>query len=462
MSETQRTSAFAVLKIRDFRNFFIARTCMVIGVNILGTAVGWQVYELTNDAFALGKIGLAEFLPFLVVTLVGGYIADIFDRRKIILTCVALYSLCAFALYLLSTKFSYLIDSQGVIAIFILVGLIGLVRGFFGPAQSSFSSQLIPPELFTNATTWSSMGWQLSAVLGPAIGGLLCAVSHGAWSSYLLAAILAVVGLVFFMTVASRHEETENDKKAQNTEGSFSELKIKNEELKVGENRQIANEKTMKTSHFDEFMTSIKIGLNFVFKNEVILGALALDMFAVLFGGAVALLPAFAKDVLAVGPEGFGALRAAPAVGAVIMAGILAYNPPTHNAGKKLLIAVAGFGICTILFAISDNFYFSLIMLAGTGFFDMISMVIRGTIVQLFTPNEMRGRVSAVNSLFIGSSNELGAFESGAAARLMGLIPSVIFGGTMTLLTVAFAWLRAPKLRSLDLKNSENLAVNVK
>jgi MFS family permease len=435
MTQTQQSSPFEVLKIRDFRNFFIARTCMVLGVNILGTAVGWQVYEITKDAFSLGMIGLAEFLPFLVVTLLGGYIADIFDRLKIILTCVFLYTLCALGLYFLTTKFSFILDSQGVISIFILVGLIGLVRGFFGPAQSSFSAQLIPIHLFTNAATWSSMGWQIAAVGGPAIGGLLCAISKGASSSYLTAACLAVVGLGLFFSIDSRHAATELDKKrgenAQDTEG-----------WQNGE----------KTNHFANLFTSVKLGLDFVFKNQILLGALALDMFAVLFGGAVALLPAFAKDVLAVGPEGFGALRAAPAIGAVLMASILAYYPPVKNAGKLLLIAVAGFGICTILFAVSTNFYLSLLLLAGTGFFDTVSMVIRGTIVQLFTPNEMRGRVSAVNSLFIGSSNELGAFESGAAARLMGLVPSVIFGGTMTLVIVAFAWLRAPILRGLDLR----------
>jgi MFS family permease len=431
MTQTQQSSPFAVLKIRDFRNFFIARTCMVLGVNILGTAVGWQVYEITKDAFSLGMIGLAEFLPFLVVTLLGGYVADIFDRRKIILTCVFLYSLCALGLYFLTTKFSFILDSQGVISIFVLVGLIGLVRGFFGPAQSSFSSQLIPNELFTNAATWSSMGWQIAAVGGPAVGGLLCAVSKGASSSYLTAACLAIIGLGLFFSIDSRHEPKSDTQNAENTEGG-----------------QVAE----KTNHLTNLFTSVKLGLDFVFKNQIILGALALDMFAVLFGGAVALLPAFAKDVLAVGPEGFGALRAAPAVGAVIMAGILAFYPPVKNAGKLLLVAVAGFGICTILFAVSTNFYLSLLLLAGTGFFDTVSMVIRSTIVQLFTPNEMRGRVSAVNSLFIGSSNELGAFESGAAARLMGLVPSVIFGGTMTLVVVAFAWLRAPILRGLDLR----------
>ena len=418
------SSPFAALKIRDYRHFFIARTSMVMGVNIVGTAVGWQVYEITKDAFSLGLIGLAEFVPFLIVTLLGGYVADIFDRRKIILTCVALYAVCTFGLYILSTKFAYIVENQGVVPIFVLIGAIGLVRGFFGPAQSAFASQLIPQEVFTNAATWTTMGWQLSAVGGPAIGGLLCAVSKGAWSSYLVAVILAVVGLLFFLTIESRHiKPVEMASKPVDTEGS----------------------------KLNDFFLSVKLGLNFVFKNQIILGALALDMFAVLFGGAVALLPAFAKDVLAVGPEGFGALRAAPAVGAVIMAGILAYNPPTKNAGKWLLASVAGFGICTILFAVSTNFYFSLLMLAGTGFFDNVSMVIRGTIVQLFTPNAMRGRVSAVNSLFIGSSNELGAFESGAAARLMGLVPSVVFGGVMTLVTVTTAWLRAPKLKNLDL-----------
>jgi MFS family permease len=441
MTQTHKSSPFAVLKIRDFRNFFIARTCMVLGVNILGTAVGWQVYEITKDAFSLGMIGLAEFLPFLVVTLLGGYVADIFDRRKIILTCVFLYSLCALGLYFLTTKFSFILDSQGVISIFVLVGLIGLVRGFFGPAQSSFSSQLIPNELFTNAATWSSMGWQIAAVGGPAIGGLLCAISKGASSSYLTAACLAIIGLGLFFSIDSRHVAPEMTENAENTDLSSG----------THEGGQVAE----KTNHFTNLFTSVKLGLDFVFKNQIILGALALDMFAVLFGGAVALLPAFAKDVLAVGPEGFGALRAAPAVGAVTMAGILAYYPPVKNAGKLLLIAVAGFGICTILFAVSTNFYLSLLLLAGTGFFDTVSMVIRGTIVQLFTPNEMRGRVSAVNSLFIGSSNELGAFESGAAARLMGLVPSVIFGGTMTLVVVVTAWLRAPILRGLDLRTKE-------
>ena len=242
------SSPFAALKIRDYRHFFIARTSMVMGVNIVGTAVGWQVYEITKDAFSLGMIGLAEFVPFLIVTLLGGYVADIFDRRKIILTCVALYSVCTLGLYLLSSDFSYIVDNQGVVPIFVLIGAIGLVRGFFGPAQSAFASQLIPQEVFTNAATWTTMGWQLSAVGGPAIGGLLCAFSKGAWSSYLVAVILAVIGLLFFLTIESRHEKpVKIASKPVDTEGS----------------------------KLNDFLLSVKLGLNFVFKNQIILGALA-------------------------------------------------------------------------------------------------------------------------------------------------------------------------------------------
>jgi MFS family permease len=263
------------------------------------------------------------------------------------------------------------------------------------------------------------MSWHLSSIGGPAIGGLLYGFTKGPWTSYAIVTALALVGLGFLFTIESRHVEKKNE---PNTEG------VKKE----------------------GFFDSVGVGMDFVFKNEIILGSLALDMFAVLFGGAVVLLPAFAKDVLQLGPEGLGIMRAAPAVGALLMAVILVNFPLKGNAGKILLFAVAGFGVCTILFAMSTNFWFSLLMLAGTGFFDNVSMVIRGTVIQLFTPNEMRGRVSAVNSLFIGSSNELGAFESGVAAKFMGLVPSVIFGGMMTLLVVGITWVKAPKLKDLD------------
>ena len=412
-----QTSAFDVLKIRDFRHYIIGRTTFTFGINIVGTAVGWQIYELTKDALSLGLIGLAEFIPFLIVTLVGGYVADIFDRRRIILTCMTLYGLCAVGLYLLTSNFSYIIQNQGVTPIYFVIGLTGLVRGFLSPAQSAFAAQLVPKALYANAATWSTMSWHVSAVGGPAIGGILCALSKGAWSSFVAASVLSALGFLFISTIASRHERA-------HTEGARGE----------------------------GLVTSVTNGLGFVFKNQIILGSIALDMFAVLFGGAVAMLPAFAKDILNVGAEGFGILRAAPAAGAVLMAAILTTRPPVKNTGKLLLGAVAAFGICTILFAVSKSFWFSVVMLAGTGFFDNISMVIRGTVMQMFVPNDMRGRVSSVNAIFIGSSNELGAFESGVAARLLGLVPSVIFGGAMTLLVVGTTWLRAPKLRDLDLR----------
>jgi MFS family permease len=416
MTQTRQSGAYEVLKIKDYRSYIFARTAITFGVNILGTVVGWQVYEHTQDAFSLGLIGLAEFIPFLIVTLVGGYIADILDRKKIIQTCVFLYSICALLLYFLSANFSYIIENQGVTPIYFIISLTGLVRGFLGPAQTAFAAQLVPPQLYANAATWSTMSWHVSSIGGPAVGGLLYGFTKGAKTSYLLVAILALIGFAFIYFIKSRHE-------VNNTEG------VKRE----------------------GFFDSVKVGMHFVLKNQILLGALALDMFAVLFGGAVALLPAFAKDILHAGPEGLGILRASPAVGAVLMAVILVYYPPIKSAGKLLLFSVAGFGICTILFAISKNIWFSALMLAGTGFFDNVSMVIRGTVLQLFTPNEMRGRVSSVNSIFIGSSNELGAFESGAAAKLMGLTPSVVFGGIMTLIVVSITWLRAPKLRELDL-----------
>jgi MFS family permease len=425
-----QSSAYEVIKIKDYRSYIIARTFITFGVNILGTVVGWQVYAHTQDTFSLGLIGLAEFIPFLFVTLVGGYIADIIDRKKIMQTCVFLYAACAFVLYMLSTNFAYIIDSQGVMPIYFIIGLTGLVRGFLGPAQTAFAAQLVPAHLYASAATWSTMSWHISSIGGPAIGGLLYGFTKGSSTSYATVTVLTLIGLGFIFSITSRHIAH----KAKNTEGDNSKLLNTplNEVKKEG------------------FFDNVGVGLNFVFKNQIILSSLALDMFAVLFGGAVALLPAFAKDVLQFGPEGLGIMRAAPAIGALLMGIILVYYPLKSHSGKILLWAVAGFGICTILFALSTNFWFSLLMLAGTGFFDNVSMVIRGTVIQLFTPNEMRGRVSAVNSLFIGSSNELGAFESGLAAKYMGLVPSVVFGGTMTLIVVAITWFKAPKLRNLD------------
>jgi MFS family permease len=422
MSQIKQSSAYDVLKIPDFRNYIIARTFMTLGFNMLATVVAWQVFEIVfkqsgekSANYALGLIGLSEFIPFIIVTLIGGYVADVLDRKKIVKTGIFFYILSALSLFYLSTKGHYLIEQWGVLPIYGIIACTGLMRGFLGPAHSAYQAQLIPKELFGNAATWSTMSWHIGSVGGPAIGGLIYGVTHSPSIVYVIVAglELACLLLFFFMKTPSSRPSNEQPK-----EGLFK---------------------------------SVQSGLQFVFRNPMLLGALSLDMFAVLFGGAVAMLPSFAKLILQAGPEGLGFLRAAPAIGAIIMAAILAHYPITKHAGKILLASVAGFGICTLFFAFSTNFYFSLLMLAGTGFFDDASMVIRGTIVQLFTPDEMRGRVSSVNSLFIGSSNELGAFESGFAAKHMGLVPSVVFGGMMTLLVVVITWFTAPKMKDLDL-----------
>jgi len=278
-------------------------------------------------------------------------------------------------------------------------------------------AQLVPKELYPNSSTWNSLIWHIAAVSGPAIGGLIYGY-FGVGSAYL--GVLAVYSLsfIFFAYTKSRPKPINTDS--------------------------------------DNIYKSLKEGLKFVFKNQIILSSMALDMFAVLFGGAVAMLPVFASEILKVGPEGLGLLRAAPATGAVIMSFTLAHRPPLTNTGKKLMYAIAGFGLCIICFALSENFYLSLFILFLSGILDNVSVVIRQTIMQLYTPDAMRGRVASVNSIFIGSSNEIGAFESGAAAKIMGLVPSVIFGGSMTLLIVYITSRLAPKLKKLEFNKSDN------
>jgi MFS family permease len=402
-----------LFQIRDFKYYIIARTCFTFGINMLGTVVAWQVYEITKDAYSLGLIGLFEFIPYLLLSLFGGYMADIFDRKKIMQTCLFAYSLCALSLLLLSTNTNSLFSNYGVMPIYTVIFFTGLIRGFLGPAQNSFMSQLIPEKLYAHSATYNAMSYQIGAVGGPAIGGLLYYYYNGANIPYLVVFILALIALLLILTIKSYHSPI-----AKKRENIF---------------------------------ISIREGLTYVTSNQILFGSLTLDMFAVLFGGAVAMIPAFTDKILGGGALANGILRTAPAVGSLVMAVIMTYYPPKKNAGKLFLMAVAAFGICTILFGISQNYTLSYILLAGTGFFDNISMVVRGTIMQLYVPNEMRGRVNAVSGIFIGSSNELGSFESGLAARIMGLSTSVVFGGIMTLLTVGVTGWRAPKLRDLEL-----------
>jgi MFS family permease len=375
--------------------------------------VGWQVYDLTHDPFSLGLIGLSEAIPFLIVALFAGHVADLFNRKLIISITATVYVLSAFVLLYMSYIMPTLYITSGVLPLYIVIAITGLARAFFYPAQTAYLAQIVPRNLYANSSTWNSTVWHIAAVSGPAAGGLMYGFA-GIHAAFICVVFFSAISLIFFFTSKSIALPVRNTK-----EGIF---------------------------------TSLSTGIKFVYNNQVLLGALALDMFAVLFGGAVALLPVFASEVLHTGPQGLGFLRAAPAVGAVLMAMILAYYPPIHRSGIKLLWAVGGFGACIIFFALSGNFWLSLALLALSGMFDNVSVIIRGTILQMYTPDEMRGRVASVNSLFVGSSNELGSFESGLAAKLMGLIPSVVFGGAMTVSIVLATARFAPKLRKMEIK----------
>jgi MFS family permease len=404
--------AYAVLRIKDFRMFILARFLLTFGIQMQSVIVGWQVYKITHDPFSLGLIGLAEAIPFLSVALFAGHVADSMNRRRIILVTVIAYLFGAIALLLLSLQLKNTVWSSGVFAIYAVIFATGFARGFFYPAQSAFMAQIVPRELYPNSSTWNSTIWHIAAVSGPAFGGLIYGFA-GIVVAYATVIGFVILSFIFFIQMRNRP------------------LPLR--EIKEG------------------LLESLSAGIKFVFGNQILLGALTLDMFAVLFGGAVAMLPVFAAEVLNAGPQGLGFLRAAPAAGAVLMALVLAYRPPLRHAGVNLLVAVAGFGCSIILFAISRNFYFSLAMLAMSGMFDNVSVIIRSTIIQLYTPDNMRGRVASVNSIFIGSSNEIGSFESGLAAKLLGLVPSVIFGGTMTLIIAAATGRFSPKLRKLNL-----------
>lgn len=408
----QNKDAYAALRIRDFRLFVYARILLTMAVQMQSVVVGWQVYNITRDPLSLGLIGLSEAIPFFCVALFAGHVADIMSRKKIILIANIIYFICAVLLFMVTTSLHYFLDIYSALPIYLITIITGLARGFVFPAQAAFSAQLVPKELYGNAATWNSVAWQTAEISGPAIGGLVCGF-YSMGAAYFTVMVLSITGIISL---------------------TFIKKKPVPEKLKT-----------------ETIFESLSAGVKFVFSNQVILSAISLDMFAVFFGGAICVLPVFADQILHTGAKGLGFLRAAPAVGAVIMSVAQAYFPPFKNAGRNLLIGVAGFGITIILFALTTNFYIALFVLMLGGMFDNISVVIRGTIIQIFTPDEMRGRVSAVNSIFIGSSNELGSFESGLAAKIMGLIPSVIFGGSMTLAVVAAVRKFAPKLRKLSL-----------
>ncbi|MBN1198202.1 MAG: MFS transporter [Bacteroidales bacterium] len=409
----EKHDAYAVLKVRDFRLFISYRFFITIAFQMQGLIVGWQMYELTHDPLALGLIGLAEALPFISVALYSGHVADKYNRQRIISWFSLLFLIGTLLLLAFSFKSLMVVLSLGVIPIYFVVALTGIVRAFLYPSTIALMAQLVPRHLYTNSSTWNSTVWHVAAISGPALGGLIYGF-FGVQVAYLVVVSFVILALCLLFFVK----------------------KYKNPEILLTET----------------IRQRLSSGLKFVFRNQILLGTMSLDMFAVLFGGAVAMLPIFAAEVLFVGPQGLGFLRAAPMVGAVMMSLILAYRPPAAGAGKWLFISVAGFGLSIICFAISKNFYLSLFLLFLSGLFDNISVIIRATTLQLLTPDEMRGRVASVNSIFIGSSNEIGSFESGLAAKIMGLIPSVIFGGSMTLVVVGVIAKKAPLLRKLNLR----------
>jgi len=376
--------------------------------------IEWEVYNLTKDPLSLGLIGLAEVIPAVSMALFAGHIVDQKEKKKLFVLAISAFLMIAVGYYFITSDYVYSTFSSNhiLIGIYSLVFLGGFVRAFFGPIIFSLVALIVPKKIYPNAATWSSSTWQLAAVIGPAFAGF----SIG-WIGVntSMACVLVSISLALILTIFIKKKPILNPK--------------------IGE----------------PILQSLKAGLSFVYRTKAILVAITLDMVAVLFGGAIALLPIYAQDILEVGSEGFGVLRAAPAIGSVVIMFASAYIPLTKNAGKKLLIAIFVFGLSIIAFGVSSIFWLSVFALFIYGVTDGVSMIIRQTILQLRTPDEVRGRVASVNSIFIGSSNELGAFESGVAAKLIGTVPAVVFGGVMTILTVGFTALKFPKFTRLDL-----------
>ena len=409
-----KTDPYAALRIKEFNIFLLVRFLLVFGWSMQFIVIEWQVYSLTKDPLSLGIIGLMEIIPAFTMALFAGHIVDQKEKRNLLATCIAAFSLISFGLFMLT--WDKIVDDWGsksiLYSIYALVFFGGFLRSFFGPTIFSLVALIVPKKVYPNAATWNSSTWQMAGVLGPALGGFTIGWIGVHWS---LCIIFGLILMSFFILLQIKRKPILNPK--------------------IGE----------------PVIDSLKEGLRFVFKTKAILGAMTLDMVAVLFGGAIALLPVFAQDILKVGSEGFGVLRAAPAVGAFITMLITAYIPISKNAGMKLLVAIFGFGVCIIVFGISNIFWVSAIALFFSGMTDGVSMVIRQTIFQIKTPDHMRGRVSSVNSMFVGSSNELGAFESGVTAKFFGAVTAVVFGGTMTLITVVATGLASPSFRKLDL-----------
>ncbi len=403
-----RRDPYAALRYKDFRLLLTGRVITSFSSEMLSFAIGWELWLRTRSALALGMVGLAQVVPVLLLSLLAGHVADQYNRKRIVLITEAVLGLCALGLAAIS-----FFQGSVYLVYLCLVG-IGTARAFNDPASSTLLPETIPPALFSSAATWNSSSWQFASIVGPAAAGIWVAFSNSVTGIYVFAAAGAVVFSILLTMIQGRH---------------------------------------LPLAQKSDTLESLAEGLRFIRDTKVILAAITLDMFAVLFGGAVALLPIYATDILKVGATGLGILRAAPSIGALVMAFTMAHLPAMKHAGRTLLLAVTGFGLATIVFGLSTTFWISVAMLAVLGGLDNVSVVIRGTLLLTFTPDEMRGRISSVNSIFIGMSNELGGFESGVAAALLGPILAVVAGGIGTLivvLAVSRFWPEMRRLKSLD------------
>ncbi len=407
--------AFAALRYPQFVNLITGNSLVTVASLMQEVVIGYELYRITHDPLSLGLIGLAEALPYISVALFGGHFADRYDKRTIMKLSLGVIVACSLALLwvLIPSHRAQIPQNTMLLYTYSIISVIGLARGFYSPAASSLKAFLTPREVYSNAATWSSTFWQTGAITGPGIAGFLYAYLGLANTLWI---VVAVFGLSFLMLSFIQKQPTPETPEAKT-----------------------------------DLLTSIREGIQFVYQNKIIFYSISLDLAAVLFGGVIAILPVFAEDILKVGPEGLGVLRAAPSVGAVLTILMTAYFPPTRHAWRNMLIAVAGFGVATLVFAVSTHFWLSVVMLFLTGAFDSISVVVRQTILQVIPPDYMRGRVVAVNSVFVSSSNEIGAFESGVAAKLFGTVPSVLLGGGLTMLIVGWVWFRSRDLFDVQL-----------
>ena len=408
-----QNDAFAALRYRDFSIVTLNQFCLTLAILIQEIIVAYSLYQITRDPLTLGFIGLAEAIPFITLSLWGGYFADKLNKQTIMKVCLFFaipLPLVLWALFHLHglEKIGINTLSWGIYAV---IFALGTIRGFYNPSATSLKPFLIPRELYANGATWTTIGWQSGVIIGPMLGGFMLAFLGRETSLLTVTALLAICFILI----------------------------------------SLLQKRTFPTMETENVLQSLTDGFRFIWKSKIVLWAISLDLVSVLFGGVIALLPIFAEEILKVGPEGLGYLRAAPSIGALITMIALTKFPPMHHAWRNMLLAVAGFGIFTILFAFSNNMWLSLFALIMTGACDSISVVVRQTVLQIFPPENMRGRVAAVNGMFVSSSNELGAFESGLAAKYLGTITATLFGGCMTLAVVTYCWFKTSDLFKVDI-----------